>query len=76
MTAPTLDRETILQTVQKWPLEDQIALADAILALVRAHKGLESPMALRGIAATGHPAPSDEDVARILEEERMQKYGH
>jgi hypothetical protein len=81
MTTPTLDREAILQVVRQWPISEQVALADAILADARASTQpvLRPPavpsVALRGILSNGQPAPSDEDVARILDEERMKKYG-
>ncbi|MGZ3582958.1 MAG: hypothetical protein ACXWQR_13920 [Ktedonobacterales bacterium] len=81
MTAPTLDRETILRIVRHWPINEQVALADAILADARAsmQPTMQPPAvpsaALRGILSTGQPAPSDEEVARILDEERMKKYG-
>lgn len=77
MTAPTLDRESILRAVEQWPLPDQIALADAILEQAGQLRGApNSFMALRGIAAAGQPAPTDEDVERILDEERMRRYGN
>lgn len=81
MTAPTFDRETILRVVRNWPISEQVALADAILADARASAQpvLQPPAvpsaALRGILSNGQPAPSDEEVARILDEERMKKYG-
>ena len=83
MTAPTLDRETILRAVQKWPVSEQVALADAILNQAQeAHTRPEavqppaiSALALRGIASSGQPAPADDEIARGLEEERMRKYG-
>jgi hypothetical protein len=81
MTAPTFDRETILRVVRNWPITEQVALADAILADARASTQAEvqppavASAALRGILSNGQPAPSDEEVARILDEERMKKYG-
>jgi hypothetical protein len=33
------------------------------------------PAALRGLLADGQPAPSDEEVARWLDEARMEKGG-
>lgn len=81
MTAPTFDRETILRIVRQWPINEQVALADAILADARAatEPSLQPPAvpsaALRGILANEQPAPSDEEVARILDEERMKRYG-
>ena len=81
MTAPTFDREAILRIVRQWPINEQVALADAILA--DAHAATEpvfqppavSSAALRGILATDQPAPSDEEIERILDEERMRRYG-
>ena len=81
MSAPAYDRETILRVVRQWPINEQIALADAILADARTATGqvLRPPTvpsaALRGILSNDQPAPSDEDVARMLDEERMKKYG-
>lgn len=81
MTAPMLDREEILRIVRQWSVNERIALADAILADARTaqQQELQVPAvpsaALRGILSNGQPAPSDEDVARILDEERMRKYG-
>lgn len=81
MAASTLDRETILRIVRNWPISEQVALADAILADARVSAQTEvrppavPSAALRGILSTGQPAPSDEEVARILDEERMKKYG-
>ena len=81
MTAPMLDREEILRIVRQWSVNERIALADAILADARtaSQHELQPPAvpsaALRGILSNGEPAPSDEDVARILDEERMKKYG-
>lgn len=81
MSAPAYDRETVLRVVRQWPINEQIALADAILADARTATGqvLRPPTvpsaALRGILSNDQPAPSDEDVARMLDEERMKKYG-
>jgi len=81
MATPALDREAILHLVHHWPISEQVALADAILAEARAatQPVLQPPLVpsttLRGILSNGEPPPSDEDVARILDEERMKKYG-
>ncbi len=80
MAAPPMDRESILQLVRQWPISEQVALADSILAEVRtAEQPISPPFVtsenLRGILATDRPTPSDEEVARILDEERMKKYG-
>jgi hypothetical protein len=80
MSAPTMDLEAILHLVQQWPARDQIALVNAILSEIRRSSSADIPelpplLRLRGIAATGRPAPTDDEIARILEEERMHKYG-
>ena len=36
MSTPTVDRESILRVVRQWPVGEQVALADAILAEARA----------------------------------------
>lgn len=87
MAAPALDRETILRAVQSWPVDEQIALAEEILLRAeerrvedlprrrREQRSRVSSSELRGLLANGQPAPSDEEVARWLDEERMKKYG-
>lgn len=80
MTTPTLDRETILQTIRAWPRDEQVALVQDILqALGEAF--VEEPLAppdsrgLAGLIANDRPPPTDEEVARWLDERRMNKYG-
>jgi hypothetical protein len=81
MTTDTLDRETILQVVQTWPIDEQVELADAILDHLRTasqrvpDSSFVSSETLRGIFSNGQRAPSDEEVERILRERRLQKYG-
>jgi hypothetical protein len=85
MASPMQDRERILRDVGEWPVEEQVALARTILqraeALLREQRMLlsagprVSSAALRGLLANDQPAPSDEDVARWLDEARMEKYG-
>lgn len=79
MTTPTQDRERILRDIQGWPVEEQVALAQSILQRAAQMRQKQSPRvpsaALRGLLANGQPAPSDEDVARWLEEARLEKYG-
>lgn len=82
MALPALDRETVLQIVRHWPKSEQVALAHAILADADPRTAASpQPTAivpsttLRGILSTDQPAPSDEEVERILEEERAEKYG-
>lgn len=85
MSTPTHDQERILQDIQEWPMEEQLALAQTILqriAHLREEQRGQPPQpprvpsaALRGLLANGQPVPSDEEVARWLDEARMEKYG-
>lgn len=81
MTDTTLlDRETILRTVRAWPPDEQRALAGEILR----HAGIppvEEPLdpptsaSLAGLLATEQTPPTAEDVARWLDERRVDRYG-
>lgn len=74
----------ILRRVQGWPAPLRVALARRILETLESPP-VEQPPAERPrgpsaaeIAAmfkTDKPAPTDEEVQRILEEELMRKYG-
>jgi hypothetical protein len=79
MTTTTQDRERILRDIQAWPVEEQMELARAILQRAEELQQGQRPRvpsaALRGLLANGQPAPSDEEVARWLDEARMEKYG-
>ncbi len=76
MASPTLDRETILQSISGWTPEDQLELAQEITrrvitsaqAATRNHASFEDARGL--LAIPGKPAPTDEDIERI----RMEKY--
>ena len=80
MATPILDRETILRVIQTWPQDEQVALAQDILRRAGAplaEEPLDPPdsRGLAGLLENGQPAPSDEQVERWLEEDRMKKYG-
>ena len=79
MAIPTADRAAILRIIETWPVEDQVAFAQVILR--RATGQLTQPQRpswqqLAGLASTGQPPPSDEDVACWLGEHRSEKYGY
>jgi hypothetical protein len=74
----------VVRRVQNWPQLMRIALARQILETLESPPaGQPSPERPRGptaaeIAAmfkTNKPAPNDEEVQRILEEELMTKHG-
>jgi hypothetical protein len=72
----------IWREVSSWPPEQRLALATRILQsldqeerpVAVSKEQQEALQALIGIWKTKQP-PNDEQVNRILEEERMKKYG-
>lgn len=80
MAMSTLDRETILQAIRTWPLDEQRALAREILERVGVPL-VEEPLAppdshgLAGLIANGQTPPTDEEVAQWLDERRLERYG-
>lgn len=80
MTTTELDKETILQAIASWPVEERLALARAIMERtgteVTNQPQRPSWRALAGIAAVpGQAPPTDEEVEQMLDEHRMEKYG-
>ncbi|HEY8284691.1 MAG TPA: hypothetical protein VIJ28_09935 [Chloroflexota bacterium] len=78
MTTPITAQQEILRKIETWPVEDQVALAHLILEHASMRAATARPPSWRqlaGLAATGHPPPSDEEVARWLDERRVEKYG-
>jgi len=80
MAAPTLDRQTILRTVQTWTAEEQLALVREILEqvptpLVEEPRVAPNSAGLAGLIANGKTSPTDEEVAQWLDERRSTKYG-
>jgi len=75
-----LTRKQILEVVRSWPADEQFGLAHEILRDLgqkepTPEQRREAFKRLEGILATDAPPPTDEEVERILEEERMRKYG-
>jgi hypothetical protein len=73
----------VWREIQDWPVRSQLTLASRILQTVQQtmaedeqHAGGRSQALLEliGLLKTGKP-PNDADVDRILEEERLRKYG-
>ena len=80
MTAPPRDRAELLRVIRTLPPDEQQLLAQEILGSV--HRPLrEEPRLphnfslLDGLLATTNPPPTDEEVARWLDERRTAKYG-
>jgi len=63
------------------PVEDRVALASDLMRSVEGSEKfapldrISAYLRLRGLLKTEQPAPTDEEVAFMLEERRMEKYG-
>ena len=73
------DIDSIIKQVDAWPPEDRVALAYQILRDMRIKVLADPPRSTfqraLGIGRGDRPAPTDEDVRRIMEEHRTEKYG-
>lgn len=75
------DLSSVWQAVRLWPPQQRLALATRILqSLQQEAEAVSVPKErqealnkLIGIWKTDHP-PSDEEVERVVEEERLKKY--
>jgi hypothetical protein len=70
----------VFNRVKDWPLDMRITLARRILETTEVPAIAEPPRTLSldqviGVLKTGGPAPTDEECERIIDEERMRKYG-
>ena len=71
------DLQQIWDRVRAWPQPMRVSLASKILRSLEAEqeRPKKSLRDLVGILATDQPPPTDQEVERILEEERTRKYG-
>jgi hypothetical protein len=79
-TARTADYEQILTIVRSWPPAQRFTLIQEILTtLAPAEPSERVPQhtldQARGLLVSGRPAPSDEEIARWLDERRSERYG-
>ena len=70
----------VLQRVRTWKPEVRIDLARRILETVVPEQILPPPQTMtleeiQAIMKTDEPPPTDEECKKILEEERLKKYG-
>ena len=64
--------------IERLPDTERYEVANGIISDLRVYSSTvpKKPLkGLLGLLSTGAPPPSDEEVAGILEEERMKKYG-
>ena len=79
-TGRTADYEEILTIVRSWSVAERFTLVQDVLQTLAP---AETPAArtrptleqARGLLVAGRPAPSDEEIARWLDERRSERYG-
>jgi hypothetical protein len=82
MPAPTNtpDYETVITMVRGWSAAERLTLVQAVLATLTpdvfppAQRKPTLTQAL-GLLATEMPAPSDTDIAALLDQRRRERYG-
>ena len=71
----------VLRAIGSWPRKQRLALMRHLFETIdddweeKERRRREALHRLEGMLATDAPPPTDEEVERILEEERMKKYG-
>jgi hypothetical protein len=70
------DYETILALVHSWPATQRFSLAqDVLVTLVPTERTPRPTLQhARGLLATDHAPPTDEQVAEWLDERRSERY--
>lgn len=75
-----LTRDEVLKTVHTWPPAERISLAEELLRslipdIQKTRPRRNTLKKALGLLATDAPAPSDEEIRRLLDERRMERYG-
>lgn len=70
----------VIETVRNWPTAQRFALIQDVLATLAPNvlsDVMRQPTLQQalGLLATASPAPSDQDIAHILDERRRERYG-
>jgi hypothetical protein len=76
----TADYEQVLTIVRSWPAAQRFTLVQEVLTTLAPAESSERfrPSTLdqaRGLLTAGRPSPSDEEIARWLDERRTERYG-
>lgn len=77
MSADVAEYQQILARVRSWSAAQRLHLVQDVLTTLapierEARQTLEQA---RGLLASDRPTPTDEDVARLLDERRAERYG-
>ncbi len=78
-TADKPDYATVLGIVRDWPPVQRFLLVQEVLQTLAPSEppqpaGRSTLERAQGLLATGHSPPSDDELARWLEERRIQRY--
>ncbi|HKP53779.1 MAG TPA: hypothetical protein VJ183_14150 [Chloroflexia bacterium] len=76
----TLSYERVRDNILRWPLSMRALLMHELLNMIVKEVGTPRPRGntlteALGLLANGQPPPTDEEVERLLDERRMEKYG-
>lgn len=74
------DYEQILEIVRQWPPDQRLSLLRDVIKTLSGRQGpLRSPRdtlsKALGLISSERRLPTDEEVKRLLDEHRMEKYG-
>lgn len=71
-----LTYESVLDTVRLWPERQRVALVRELLSTFVAENRppVSTLSQALGLLATNQPAPSDEEIAALLDERRREKF--
>lgn len=77
MSAQIADYETILALVRSWPATQRFTLVQDVLHTLAPteREPRQTLEQARGLLATKHAPPSDQQVAEWLDERRTERYG-
>ena len=71
------DYEQILDIVRMWPAPQRLTFVQEVLSTLNPAGAFRPQHTLdqaRGLLRTAHPAPSDADIAQLLDERRRERY--
>lgn len=79
-TAQTQHYEAVVNMIRSWPAAQRLTLVQDVLATLApdlAAASQRQPTLARalGLLATDTPAPSDEEIALLLDQRRQERYG-
>lgn len=78
-TVDLAEYEQMLKVVRAWPASQRLTFAQELLSTLApmlSERPVRNTLAqARGLLKNGGPTPSDEDIARLLDERRRERFG-